>query len=154
MDGRVGKRSVKRKVSNKQFTTLGHCEIWSHFTHTLFFHLPSACDNTEFTREISHHTLTHVISLMYVGLSTILWETHTKKTYVKMCGRNYVIQTCACSKSVWEFETKCHLESLILPSSIGREKDRARRKKRKRKSLQNRRPRETALDHSQKIETR
>ena len=31
-------------VCNKQFNTLGHCEIWSHFTRTLYFHLPSARD--------------------------------------------------------------------------------------------------------------
>ena len=34
---------------------------------------------------------------MYVGLYR---ETHTKNTYTKMRGRNYVAQTRACSKSV------------------------------------------------------
>ena len=29
-----------------------------------------------------------------------VWETHTKTSYAKMRGRNYVLQTCACSKSV------------------------------------------------------
>ena len=42
----------------------------------------------------------YVYVCRYVGLSTILWETHTKKLYIKMCGRNYIIQTRACSKSV------------------------------------------------------
>ena len=40
------------KVCNKQFITLGHCEIWRHFTRTLYFHSPSARDNTVATREI------------------------------------------------------------------------------------------------------
>ena len=43
------------KVCNKQFITLGHCEIWSHFTRTLYFHSPSARDNTVTTHEISRH---------------------------------------------------------------------------------------------------
>ena len=42
-------------VCSKQFITLGHCEIWSYLTHTLYFHSPSARDNTDDTREISHH---------------------------------------------------------------------------------------------------
>ena len=56
---------------------------------------------------------------VYICMSVcrMLWETHTKKTYAKMRGKNYVIQTRACSKSVWEFETKCCLEYLILLSS-------------------------------------
>ena len=29
-----------------------------------------------------------------------LWENNTKKLYAKMRGRNYVVQTRACSKSV------------------------------------------------------
>ena len=40
LDGRLGKRSVERVRS------VGHCEIWSHFTRTLYFHSPSARDNT------------------------------------------------------------------------------------------------------------
>ena len=39
LDGRLGKHSVERvRLCNKQFITLGHCEIWSHFTRTLYFH--------------------------------------------------------------------------------------------------------------------
>ena len=35
LDGRLGKHSVPAsKVCNKQFITLGDCEIWSHFTRT------------------------------------------------------------------------------------------------------------------------
>ena len=56
LDGRAGKRSVERvRLCNKQFITLGHCEIWSHFTRTLYFHSPSARDNTDATREMSRH---------------------------------------------------------------------------------------------------
>ena len=56
LDGRLGKRSVEqvRYVINN-LLHLGHCEIWSHFTRTLYFHSPSARDNTVATREISHH---------------------------------------------------------------------------------------------------
>ena len=53
LDGRVGKHSVERV--RYVIITLGHCEIWSHFTRTLYFHLPSARDNTDATREISRH---------------------------------------------------------------------------------------------------
>ena len=63
LDGRLGKRSVASKVCNKQFITLGHCEIWSHFTRTLYFHSPSARDNTVATRS-SYSTLTRAISLI------------------------------------------------------------------------------------------
>ena len=57
LDGRLGKHSVERVryVANKQFITLGHCEIWSYFTRTLYFHSPSARDNTVATRELSRH---------------------------------------------------------------------------------------------------
>ena len=57
LDGRLGKRSVEQvcKVCNKQFITLGNCETWRHFTRTLYFHSPSARDNTVTTREISRH---------------------------------------------------------------------------------------------------
>ena len=55
LDGRVCNRSVERKVCNKQFINLGHCEIWSHFTRTLYFHSPSARDNSDASHEISHH---------------------------------------------------------------------------------------------------
>ena len=52
MDGRVGKRSVERVryVINNLF-----CEIWSHFTRTLYYHSTSARDNTDVTREMSRH---------------------------------------------------------------------------------------------------
>ena len=38
---------------------------------------------------------------MYVGryVFNCLWENNTKKSYAKMRGRNYVVQTRACSKS-------------------------------------------------------
>ena len=51
LEGRLGKRSVERVRYNKQFITLGHCEIWRHFIRTLYFHSPSAVA----TREISGH---------------------------------------------------------------------------------------------------
>ena len=56
LDRRLGKGSVERVryVINK-FITLGHFEIWSHFTRTLYFHSPSARDNTVATHEISRH---------------------------------------------------------------------------------------------------
>ena len=56
LDGRVCNRSVERVryVINNLAITLSHCEIWSHFTRTLYFHSPSARDNTDTTREISH----------------------------------------------------------------------------------------------------
>ena len=46
---------LRSKVCKNQFITLGHCEIWSHFTLTLYFHSPSTRDNTDATREISRH---------------------------------------------------------------------------------------------------
>ena len=56
LDGRLGKHSVERvRLCNKQFITLGHCEIWSHFTCTLYFHSPSTRDKTVATSEISRH---------------------------------------------------------------------------------------------------
>ena len=52
LDGRVGKHSVERiRYVNKQFITLSHCEIWRHFTRSLYFHLPLAYENTDVTRE-------------------------------------------------------------------------------------------------------
>ena len=54
LDGRLGKCSVERvRYVINNFTTLGHCELWRHFTRALYFHSPSARDNT--TREISRH---------------------------------------------------------------------------------------------------
>ena len=49
LDRRLDKRSVER------VRYVIHCEIWSHFTRTLYFHSPSARDNTVATREISRH---------------------------------------------------------------------------------------------------
>ena len=41
------------------------------------------------------------IQYMYVGLSTIVYgKSIQKKSYAKMRGQNYVVQTRACSKSV------------------------------------------------------
>ena len=53
LDGRVGKRSVERVRYVIKSIILGHCEIWSQFTRTLYFHSPWARDNTYATREIS-----------------------------------------------------------------------------------------------------
>ena len=36
---------------NKQFITFSHCKIWSHFTHSLYVHLPSTHENMDATRE-------------------------------------------------------------------------------------------------------
>ena len=52
LDGRLGKRSVERV--RYVINNLLHL-IWSHFTRTLYFHSPSARDNTVTTREISRH---------------------------------------------------------------------------------------------------
>ena len=73
LDGRVC------KVCNKQFITLGHCEIWSHFTRTLYFYSSSARDNTDATREISRHISrqTRVISLILLYRCDRLWENRT-----------------------------------------------------------------------------
>ena len=54
LDGIVGKRSVERiryVINNLLHLVIGHCEIWSHFTRTLYFHSPSARDNTDASRE-------------------------------------------------------------------------------------------------------
>ena len=37
---------------------------------------------------------------MYVSMSVCLWENHTKNTYAKMRGQNYMTQTRTYSKSV------------------------------------------------------
>ena len=55
LDGRLGMRSVERVRYVINNITLSHCEIRSHFTRTLYFHSPSARDNTVTTREISRH---------------------------------------------------------------------------------------------------
>ena len=49
----VGKRSIESMICNKQFITLGHCEIWSQYTLTLYCHSPLARDNTDTTHKIS-----------------------------------------------------------------------------------------------------
>ena len=41
-------------VCNKQINIFGHCEIWSHFTRSLYFHSPSARENADTTPEITH----------------------------------------------------------------------------------------------------
>ena len=53
LDGRLGQRSVERV--RYAINNLLHCEIWRHFTRTLYFHSPVARDNTVATREISRH---------------------------------------------------------------------------------------------------
>ena len=54
------------KVCNKQFIALGHCEIWSNFTRTLYFHSPSARDNTVATCEISRTDLCNISLILYI----------------------------------------------------------------------------------------
>ena len=44
LHGRLGKRSVERV--RYVMNNLLHLVIWSHFTRTLYFHSPSARDNT------------------------------------------------------------------------------------------------------------
>ena len=57
LDGRLGKRSVERVryVINNLLHLVIVKLIWSHFSRTLYFHSPSARDNTVATREISRH---------------------------------------------------------------------------------------------------
>ena len=56
LDGRLGQRSVERvRYVINNLLHLGHCEIWKHFTRTLYFHSPAARDNAVATREISCH---------------------------------------------------------------------------------------------------
>ena len=45
LDGRLGQRSVERVRYVINNLLLGHCEIWRHFTRTLYFHSPAARDN-------------------------------------------------------------------------------------------------------------
>ena len=72
LGGRLRKCSVERVsyVANKQFITLGHCEIWSHFTRPLYFHLPSARDNTVATCEISRH-ISRLCNKSYISVSVV-----------------------------------------------------------------------------------
>ena len=56
LDRRLDKRSVERvRYVINNLLHLVNCEIWRHFTRTLYFHSPSARDNTVATREISRH---------------------------------------------------------------------------------------------------
>ena len=43
------------KVVINNLLHFGHCEIWNHFTRTLYFHSPSARDNTVAAHEICRH---------------------------------------------------------------------------------------------------
>ena len=53
LDGRLGKRSVERvRYVIHNFL---HLVIVKYFTRTLYFHSPSARDNTGTTHEISRH---------------------------------------------------------------------------------------------------
>ena len=53
LNGCVGKRSIERvRYVINNLLHFGHCKIWSHFTRTLYFHSPSARDNTDATRGI------------------------------------------------------------------------------------------------------
>ena len=59
LDGRVGKRSVERvRYVINNLLHYGHCEIWSHFTRTLYFHSRSARDNIYATREMCNKYIT------------------------------------------------------------------------------------------------
>ena len=65
-------------------------------------------------------TIFLVYKCMYVF--NCLWENNTKKLYAKMRGRNYVVQTRACSKISFESlkrsaDYRFRLEFLIQPSS-------------------------------------
>ena len=56
LDRRLGQHSVERvRCVINNLLHLGHCEIWRHFTRTLYFHSPAARDNAVATREISRH---------------------------------------------------------------------------------------------------
>ena len=56
-----------------------------------------------------------------ISRDSCLWENNTKKSYVKMRGKNYVVQTRACSKISFESlkrsaDYKFRLEFLNQPS--------------------------------------
>ena len=56
LDGKLGQHSVERvRYVINNLLHYGHCEIWRHFTRTLYFHLLAARDNAVATREISRH---------------------------------------------------------------------------------------------------
>ena len=43
LNGRLDQHSVERvRYVINNIITLGHCEIWRHFTRTLYFHSPAA----------------------------------------------------------------------------------------------------------------
>ena len=56
LDRKVGKHSVERlRYVINNLLHFGHCEIWSHFTRSLYLHSPSARENTVTTYEITRH---------------------------------------------------------------------------------------------------
>ena len=55
LDGRLGKRSVERVGYEINNLLLLVIVKYRHFTRTLYFHSPSARDNTVATHEISRH---------------------------------------------------------------------------------------------------
>ena len=56
LDGRLGKHSVERvRYVKNNLLHLVIVKYGVNFTHTLYFHSPSARDNTVATREISRH---------------------------------------------------------------------------------------------------
>ena len=78
-------------------------------------------------REVFSHPYISLFHLLVNGFSVIyiyvcLWEKNTKKSYAKMRGRNYAVQTRACSKISFgslkqSADYNFRLEFLILPSS-------------------------------------
>ena len=71
-----------------------------------------------FNRDFASYIYMYVC--MYVGMSVCLrlsMGNPYKKSYAKRHGKNYVVQHAHAQGQFWEFETKCPLESLILPSS-------------------------------------
>ena len=49
--------------------------------------------------EISRDIYIYVCMYVCMYVFDCLWENNTKKSYAKMRGQNYIVQTCACSKS-------------------------------------------------------
>ena len=54
---------------------------------------------------------------MYVGLSTIAYGNLQKNCMPKCVGRIMWSEHTHAQSQFWEFETRCHMESLIQPSS-------------------------------------
>ena len=81
-----------------------------------------------------------------------LWENNTKKLYAKMRGRNYVVQTRACSKI--SFGSLKRQANRASETEEQRKKRLRIRHEKKKEQKGNGRPRETAPGHSQKIEAR